>query len=178
MVCFTKWPRINILDKVAGVGASYRFNHRKHYKLKPSQSLWRLSSKLKAPRAHCGPCGAVQDKDGGTPPHVQLPKKGGNLEAQLQPHLGEGGQVNNWSLMSSPLMGFSPLLPFVAIISCITSFVITRSVTLKLMGLTKLVTNWTMKAIQHVLIRCCPYHPIKCIKKFTSRSKTGKLNRW
>ena len=27
MVCFTKWPRINILDKVAGLGASYRFNH-------------------------------------------------------------------------------------------------------------------------------------------------------
>ena len=111
MVCFTKWPRINILDKVAGVGASYRFKHRKHYKLKPSQSLWRLSSKLKAPRAHCGPCGAVQDKDGGTPPHVQLPKKGGNLEAQLQPHLGEGGQVNNWSLMSSPNGIFAISLP-------------------------------------------------------------------
>ena len=28
--------------------------------------------------------------------------KGGNLEAQLQPHLGEGGQVNNWSLCPRP----------------------------------------------------------------------------
>ena len=63
-------------------------------------------------------------------------------------------------------MGFSSLLPFVATISCISTFVITRSVTLKLMGLTKLVTNWTMKAIQHVLIRCCPYkHPIKWLPK-------------
>ena len=125
MVCFTKWPRINILDKVAGVGASYRFNHRKHYKLKPSQSLWRLSSKLKAPRAHCGPCGAVKDPDDWTPPDVQISKKvfnchsiithryhpplamaiitikGGDLEAQLQQNLGEGSQVNRDSFVSS-----------------------------------------------------------------------------